>query len=73
MNYIKQLESDKQDLENKMQDIQMVLSEMYVYLNSEKYKGIDERDGSMKNYVNTSDIIDRIMPVLKYTEARPVW
>mgnify|MGYP001213339787 FL=1 len=73
MNYIKQLESDKKEIENKMQDIQMVLSEMYVYLNSEKFKGFDERDGSMKNYVNTSDIIDRIMPVLKYTEARPVW
>ena len=69
MNYIKQLEADKQDLENKNHELQAVLSEMYMYLTSPKFQ---QHEGckELMNYVNTGDILARIMPVMKYTEDR---
>ncbi len=64
MNYIKKLEADKERLETEINNTQNVLLEMYTYLNSEKFKGFDYRNGSLNNYVNVSDIIDRILPIM---------
>jgi len=64
MNYIKQLESDKQELQKEVNKTQDTLLEIYTYLNSDKFKGFDQRDGSLRDRVNVRDIIDRVLPVL---------
>lgn len=64
MNYIKQLEADKKELQEEINKTQEVLMELYVYLNSDKFKGFDSRDESLKDYVNVRDVIDRILPIM---------
>jgi hypothetical protein len=64
MNYIKKLEQEKKQLQEEINRTQGVLLEIYTYLNSDKFKGFDHRDGGFMNYVNVSDVIDRILPVM---------
>ncbi len=66
MNYIKQLESDNARLRAQIDKMDDVLHEMYNYVNSAKYQGVDSRDGSLNNYVNTGDITDRIRQVMPF-------
>lgn len=65
MNYIKQLENDKKELIDEMTKNNAVLMDLYIYLNSPKFQGVDPRDGSLNNYVNINDVLDRIKPILK--------
>lgn len=65
MNYIKQLETDKKELQDIIKSNNEVLHEILSYLTSSKFQGVDVGDGSLNNYVNTNDIIDRIRPILR--------
>jgi hypothetical protein len=65
MNYIKKLVADNEQLQKEINKTQDVLIEIYTYLNSDKFKGFDPRDGTLKNYVNVSDVIDRILPAMR--------
>ena len=55
MNYIKQLQLENQELKNRITESQEVITELYQYLQSEKFYNSD-------NMVNVSDIFNRLDP-----------
>ncbi len=65
MNYIQQLKADKKELQEIIKTKNEVLHELLQYLTSPKFQGIDTRDGTLNNYVNTNDVISRILPILR--------
>ena len=66
MNYIKQLEQDKQRMQAEIDKMDGILHEMHTYISSAKFQGVDHRDGSLNNYVNTNDILDRIRQAMPF-------
>ena len=62
MNYIKQLQAENERQSKKLVDIQRALNEYYAFLHSSKFTG-SESDGSPKNWINTTDVINWIQDV----------
>lgn len=63
MNYIKQLQEDNQELKNRITESAEIITELYQYLQSEKFYNSD-------NMVNVQDIFNRLDParLLLHTE-----
>ena len=56
MNYIHQLQNENQELKNRITESAELITELYQYLQSEKFYNSD-------NMVNVSDIFNRLDPV----------
>lgn len=57
MNYIKQLQEDNQDKQNRIQELEDKIAEVMRYINSDKFKA----EGDLQGYVNIKDIALRIV------------
>lgn len=56
MNYIKQLEAKVKELENEKAVVVEQITELAVYLSSEKFQGVDAQ-GDRKDWVSTREVI----------------
>lgn len=62
MNYIKQLQEDKNNLANKLAAVLLELDNFNSHLHSEKFCGVDST-GERKDWIATEDVILRIREI----------
>jgi len=62
MNYIKQLQEQVKELENKLEQANDATMELYAYCASEKFQGEPGYGGP--TYINKQDIFLRLEPIL---------
>lgn len=60
MNYIKKLEAQVKALESEKAIVVEQITELAVYLGSEKFQGVDA-NGDRKDWVSTREIISHLM------------
>ena len=60
MNYIKRLERENKELKRRLEKIENQYYDVAKYLLSDKFQGIDSRDGSLNNWVSVPDILYRL-------------
>lgn len=63
MNYINQLEADRNNLANKLASVLVELNAFQAFLQTaEKFKGV-ESNGERKDWIATKDVINRIQEI----------
>jgi hypothetical protein len=63
MNYIKQLEQDRNNLANKVASVLIELNHFQTFLQTaEKFKGV-ESNGERKDWISTVDVIKTIQEI----------
>jgi hypothetical protein len=60
MNYIKQLEAEVRALKNEKAVVVEQITELAVYLGSEKFQGVDAK-GERKDWVSSREIVAHLM------------
>ena len=63
MNYIEQLEAKVADQAAKMADVHNELSALLVYLDSPKFTGQPDSNGTDRNFVNAAEMRQRIADI----------
>lgn len=63
MNYIKQLQADRANLEDEVSRIEAELRTFQGELAGEKFKGVDS-DGDRKDWISVRDVNNRIQAIL---------
>jgi hypothetical protein len=62
-NYIHRLQDEKQEKQDRLDEIERQLREFQVHLSSSKFTGTDP-DGSRRDWIATGDVNTRLMEIL---------
>lgn len=57
MNYIKKLESERNELREKSQTVEMAINNFIAHLHSPKFQGV-ESNGERKDWIATGDVLN---------------
>lgn len=66
MNYIKKLQTEKVELENKLAHMKQSITDFQTHLHSEKFQGV-QADGSRKDWISTADVLNWLREVKSET------